>query len=101
SALKDATTILLINPLQAVLTTAPWWLVMATIVGIAWWISGLRSAAIAASCLILLVVGSLWEHSMQTLTTVLIATGITLTIGIVIGILSARNDRIRATLRPA
>lgn len=101
SALKEATTILLINPLQTLLTTAPWWLVMAAIIGIAWWISGLRSAAIAGACLIFLVLGSLWEHSMQTLTTVLIATTITLTIGIVIGILSARNDRVRATLRPA
>ena len=100
SALKDATTILLINPLEAVLTSAPWWLVMAVIIGIAWWISGLRSAMIAAACLVLLFVAALWEHSMQTLTTVLIATFVTLTIGIVIGILSARSDRLATALRP-
>ena len=100
SALKDATSNVLINPLEAVLTSAPWWLVMAVVVGIAWLISGLRSALIAGVCLVLLVVASLWEHSMQTLTTVLVATSVTLTIGIAFGIVSARSDRLRAFLRP-
>ena len=100
SALKDVTTTVLINPLESILTSAPWWLVMGVIVSIAWWISGLRSAMIAAVCLVLLVGASLWEHSMQTLTTVLVATAVTLTIGITFGILSARSDRLQATLRP-
>jgi len=100
SALKDATSNVLINPLEAVLTSAPWWLVMAVVVGIAWLISGLRSALIAGVCLVLLVMASLWEHSMQTLTTVLVATSVTLTIGIAFGIVSARSDRLRAFLRP-
>jgi glycine betaine/proline transport system permease protein len=67
---------------------------------LAWFISGLRSAGIAAACLILLVGLSLWEHSMQTLTTVLVATAITLVIGLLFGILSARSDRFQAILRP-
>jgi glycine betaine/proline transport system permease protein len=100
SALKDGTTYLLINPLEALLTSAPWWLVSGVIVLVAWWISGRRAALIAAICLVLLVLSSLWEHSMQTLTTVLVATTVTLAIGIVIGILSARNDRFRTILRP-
>ena len=101
SFMKEATTYLLINPLEAVLTSAPWWLVMGVIVGIAWLISGLRSAMVAGVCLGLLVLMSLWEHSMQTLTTVLVATSVTLTIGIAVGIVSARSDRLRAFLRPA
>ena len=101
SVMKDATTNFLINPLETVLTSAPWWLVMAVIVGIAWLISGLRSAMVAGVCLGLLVLMSLWEHSMQTLTTVLVATSVTLTIGIAFGIVSARSDRLRAFLRPA
>lgn len=100
SAFKDFTTYVLINPLETILTSAPWWLVMAVIIGLAWWISGLRSAAIAAACLVLLLLASLWEHSMQTLTTVLVATTVTLSIGIVVGILSARSDRLAAVLRP-
>ncbi len=100
SALKVGTTVVLINPLEGILTSAPWWLVMAVVIGIAWWISGLRSATIAGICLVLLVATSLWEHSMQTLTTVLVATSVTLTIGIAIGIVSARSDRLKAVLRP-
>ena len=87
SALKDGTTVALINPLEGILTNAPWWLVMGVIIGIAWWISGLRSALVAGVCLVLLLALSLWEHSMQTLTTVLVATAVTLTIGIALGIL--------------
>ena len=100
SALKDGTTVALINPLEGILTNAPWWLVMGVIIGIAWWISGLRSALVAGVCLVLLLALSLWEHSMQTLTTVLVATAVTLTIGIALGILSARSDRLKAFLRP-
>ena len=73
---------------------------MGVVIGVAWWISGLRSAVVAGVCLVLLVVLSLWEHSMQTLTTVLVATAVTLTIGIAFGILSARSDRLKAIFRP-
>lgn len=100
SAFKDATTTILINPIEGVLTSAPWWLVGAVAVGVAWWISGLRAASVAAICLVLLIGASLWEHTMQTLTTVLVATSLTLVIGIAFGILTARSDRLKAILRP-
>lgn len=99
-AIKDAVSYGLLNPIEGVLTNAPVWLVVGAIFGLAWFISGLRSAGIAAACLILLVGLSLWEHSMQTLTTVIVATAITLAIGILLGILSARSDRVRAAMRP-
>ena len=99
-AIRDFFSYGLLNPLESVLTNAPVWLVIGAIFGIAWFISGLRSAGIAVACLMMLVVLSLWEHSMQTLTTVLVATAITLAIGLLFGILSARSDRMRAILRP-
>jgi glycine betaine/proline transport system permease protein len=42
----------------------------------------------------------MWEHSMETLTQVVVATILTLAIGLVFGILSARSDRFSAVLRP-
>jgi glycine betaine/proline transport system permease protein len=42
----------------------------------------------------------MWEHSMQTLTAVLVATLMTLVIGLILGVLSARSDRFSAILRP-
>jgi glycine betaine/proline transport system permease protein len=89
-----------LNPLETVLTSAPAWLVIGGVFGLGWFISGLRAAGIAAACLILLAALSLWEHGMQTLTTVLVATALTLAIGMLLGILSARSDQVRAVLRP-
>ena len=51
-------------------------------------------------CLVLIVALGLWEHAMATLANVVLGTLITLGIGLVIGILSARSDRFRAFLRP-
>jgi glycine betaine/proline transport system permease protein len=51
-------------------------------------------------CLILVALVGLWEHGMQTLANVLVATAATLAIGLLFGILSARSDRTRTVLRP-
>lgn len=99
-AIKDLFSYGFLNPLETVLTSAPAWLVIGAVFGLAWFISGLRAAGIAAACLILLAAISLWEHSMQTLTTVLVAGAVTLAIGLLFGILSARSDRVRVAMRP-
>lgn len=100
AVIKDVVSIWILNPLETVLTTAPWWLVVAAVLVIAWAISGHRPAIIATTCLVLVVLLGLWEHGMQTLASVLIATALTLIIGGLIGILSARNDAFRTLLRP-
>jgi len=100
AAIKDVVSAGILNPLEGVLTDAPWWLVLGTVLGIAWVISGRRAAIIASACLILVVLLGLWEHSMQTLASVLIATALTLGLGAILGILSARNDPFRTLLRP-
>ena len=98
--LKNVTTSVVINPIQTVLTSAPWWLVVATVVGIGLLTAGLRPAIIAGLCLVAIAGIEMWEHSMETLTAVLVATLMTLVIGLVFGILSARSDRFSAVLRP-
>ena len=99
-ALKNAVTYGLINPLESVLTTAPWPLVLAVIVAIALYVSGIGPAITSAVCLGLIIGLQLWEHSMQTLTTVLVATVLTLAIGLALGIVSARSTRFSTGLRP-
>ena len=89
-----------LNPLESVLTTAPWWLMIGVVIAVAWFVSGVRAAIVAAACLAIVAAMGLWFHGMQTLATVLVATTLTLVIGIVIGILSARSDRLRTGLRP-
>jgi glycine betaine/proline transport system permease protein len=67
---------------------------------IAWYLSGRRASIAAGTCLALIVLLGLWEHSMATLANVLVGTALTLIIGVAVGILTARNDRLRAILRP-
>ncbi len=98
--IKNVATYGLINPIQGVLTSAPWWLVLGVIVSIALLVGGRRPAAISAVCLILILGLEMWEHSMQTLTAVLVATVLTLVVGLILGVMSARSDRFSATLRP-
>ncbi len=99
-ATKNAVSYGLLNPLQSVLTSAPWWLVVSAIGGVAFLVSGLRPAVIAVVCLLAIIGIELWEHSMETLTMVLVATALTLAIGGAFGVLSARSDRFAAFLRP-
>ena len=100
AAIKDAVSVGILNPLEGVLTDAPWWLVVGAVLAIGWAISGRRAAVIASVCLILVVLLGLWEHGMQTLASVLIATALTLLLGGILGVLSARNDTFRTILRP-
>ena len=99
-AVKDGVTYALINPIQAVLTSAPWPLVLAVAVALALWVSGIGPAIVATVCLLGIVGLQLWEHSMETLTTVLVAAVLTLGLGLVFGIVSARSSRFSMLLRP-
>lgn len=97
---KDVATTLVLNPLETVLTAAPWWLVVASIALVAWAVSGRRAAIVATVCLVLIILLGLWAHAMATLANVVVGTLLTLGIGLVLGILTARSDRFRTFLRP-
>ncbi len=97
---KDVVTYVSINPLQTVFTTSPFWLVVAVAAGIALIASGVREAVVAAACLALIFLMGLWQDSMETLVQVLIATLVTFSLGLALGIGSARNDRFSKVLRP-
>ena len=99
-AIKNVVTYGLINPIEAVLKSAPWPLVIGVAVGIALLVSGVGPAITTAVCLFAIIGLQLWEHSMETLTTVLVAATMTLAIGLLLGVLSARSDRFSRGLRP-
>lgn len=98
--LKDIVSHLVLNPLETVLTAAPWWLAVASVALVAWAVSGRRAAIVVTVCLGIIILLGLWAHAMATLANVLVGTFLTLGIGLVFGILTARNDRFRAFLRP-
>jgi glycine betaine/proline transport system permease protein len=100
SGLKDGTTYAVINPLQDALTTSPWWLVVAAVAGLALLVAGARAAVTAGVCLVGIAWLGLWNHGMITLATTLVATAITLAIGVLAGIAAHRWPRYAAAQRP-
>ena len=50
-AIKDVVTYVLINPIEGVLTSAPWWLIVAVVVGVAWSSRAPSAGLVAAICL--------------------------------------------------
>ncbi len=100
SGFKDIVTYGLLNPLQEVLTQAPFWLVIGVVVAITLLMSGVRAAVVAGLSLVAILAMGLWQHSMETLMQVLVATAATFLIGLAIGIASARSDRVARVLRP-
>jgi len=99
-AVKNFLTAWLLNPLQEVLTTAPWWLVVVVAFGLGLRVSGLGPALTVAGCLVAVAGLGLWQHGMETLTTVLVAAVLTLAGGIVLGVVAARSPRYAAIQRP-
>ncbi|WP_433511487.1 ABC transporter permease subunit [Nonomuraea sp. CA-143628] len=97
---KDVTTDLLLNPLEGLLTSAPWWLIAAAALLLAWRVSGVRPALTALGCLLAIALLGIWEHAMQTLTTVAVAVLVTLVIGLLLGVAAARSARYSAVQRP-
>jgi glycine betaine/proline transport system permease protein len=100
SAISDFLVLHLLEPLRKLLTDTPWWLVTAAIGVLAWRTAGRRVAVISVACL--LAIGGLqfWDHSMDTLSQVIVAVALAVVIAIPIGILAGRSDLVFRTLRP-
>lgn len=98
--LNDTVAYGLLNPLQDVLTSAPWWLVTAAVLGFAWRVSGPAAGLVAAACLAGVAALHLWEHGMETLTIVLVASLITIAVGLALGVAAGRSRWFAAGLRP-
>ena len=87
--------------LEQVLRGAPWWLVLIAIAAITWhssknWklVVGLVVAMFAIGML------GLWDKAMQTLALMIVATSLSVLIGIPVGIAMAMSNRLRAVMLP-
>ncbi len=89
--------------LEQFLRNLPWWLVVLVVAFIGW--HARRPSGILMGCgLALVMIGigmlGLWDKAMQTLALMLVATAISVLIGIPLGIIMSRADRFRALLLP-
>jgi glycine betaine/proline transport system permease protein len=99
-AVKDFFTYLFLNPLQTILTDAPFWLVTFAAAGVGLIISGRRQAATVAVSFLFIAALQVWEPAMETLAQVLVGVVLTMLIGVVIGVATARSDRFSRAMRP-
>ena len=86
---------------EKLLRTSPWWAVVLVVVLIAWGLTRRLGFSIlmgAMLCIIGLL--GLWDAGMQTLALMLMATFLSVIIGIPVGILMGRVDWVRAVLHP-
>jgi glycine betaine/proline transport system permease protein len=98
--LKNAISAGLLNPVESVLVSTPWWLFVLVVLAFGTLSSGWRSATIAALAAAGVAGLGLWQHAMQTLTTVLVAAVVTMALGVLLGVLCARHDRLATGVRP-
>ena len=86
---------------EKLLRVAPWWSVVLAVIVIAWLLTrrlGLSLLMGGLLCVIGLL--GLWDAGMQTLALMLMATFLSVVIGIPVGILMGRLDWVRAVLHP-
>lgn len=88
--------------LETVLRATPWWLLILIFMGLAW--AGTRHLAVTltvGALLLLIGVLGLWDLTMQTLALMLMATIVSVIIGIPMGILVAKSRITRSITLPA
>jgi len=97
---QEITTAWVIDPLQSLLGGGPWWATCAFLVLLAVILAGPATAGIVAACLGGIVVTGLWQDSMVTLASTLVATAMVLLLGLVLGVWVGRSRRADRVIRP-
>ncbi|WP_077965489.1 ABC transporter permease [Ensifer adhaerens] len=84
------------------MTQTPWPIIIMIILAIAWGAS--RSLKVVLGCLVtLLAIGyfDMWDDTMRTISMIFVCTLLSIAIGIPIGILMSRSDRLQRVVNPA
>jgi len=89
-----------LNGLERFLLWLPWWSVLALIILLAWRLASIRVAIFAAAAMYFIGTLGLWDLCMETLSLIATAVLISVALGVPIGILAARSDRIDNMVRP-
>ena len=100
AGLSKAVTVGVLNPLESVLANSPWFLTIAMITLVSLILGGIRSAFVTAVLLIAVVATGLWYDTMITFTQTIVATLLTMIVGVVLGVWIGRSARAERALRP-
>ena len=99
-AFKDLMSIWVLNPIEDMLARAPWFMTLTMFVIVALVLAGTRMAILTFVLLMAIVATGLWFDAMVTLTQTIVATMLTMIVGVLLGIWVGRSQRADAFLRP-
>src|SRR6185436_16759240 len=99
-AITNLVSNLLLNPLQSLLADSPWWLIALVLLAVSYILGGWRPTVITLVCELVILGTGLWNESMKTLATTLVATLAVIVIALVIGIWMGRSRRADTMVRP-
>ena len=97
---KDFISIWVLNPIEDMLARAPWFMTLTMFVIVALVLAGTRIALLTFALLISIVLTGLWFDAMITLTQTIVATLLTMIVGVLLGIWVGRSARVDSILRP-
>ena len=100
SGLAKVVTVGILNPLEGVLSNSPWFLTVTMIAILSLILGGVRSAFVTVTLLLAIVASGLWFDTMVTFTQTIVATMLTMLIGVVVGVWIGRSTRAERVLRP-
>lgn len=100
TAIADVLILGVLDPLRMLLTGVPWWLLVTAVLGLGWWLAGERLALIVVVASVTIGLLGVWDQTMDTLSQVLVATGLALAIAVPLGVVTSQNDRLAKVLRP-
>ncbi len=86
---------------EQIAVASPWWVMLLIIGAVVFLMTRhwLQTAAVVTTMLVIGFFG-MWEDSMRTLSFMLVCTAICIVLGIPMGIIMARSDRVRSTIIP-
>lgn len=97
---SDFLTLYFVIPLRELMTTTLPWIVMMLIFSVLAYLVADWKLALFSFIALLLIGGlGMWEHAMDTLSQVIVAVGLSIIIGIPLGIWSARSDLVESLLK--
>jgi glycine betaine/proline transport system permease protein len=97
---KDFISIWILNPIEDMLARAPWFMTISMFVVVALVLGGTRIAFMTLTLLLSIVATGLWFDSMVTLTQTIVATLLTMIVGVAMGIWVGRSRRADSFFRP-
>jgi len=98
--IRNAVSYGLLNPFQALIADSPWYLVGAVVVVLGHLAAGWRTLPLTVPGLGLLLATGVWHDAMVTLASVLVATVITMVLGLACGVWMGRSATVDRFLRP-